>query len=113
MRRYDPRRAPVLPNCDASPSKSLWLDSGWASMPPLDEALYDLVFDPNETRNLVGDPASLEVLNGMRSLLKKRMEESSDPLLSGDLPLPPTALLNSRDGLDPDPEDSILPLGTR
>ena len=29
IRRYGDRTAPVLPNCDDSPSKSLWLEAGW------------------------------------------------------------------------------------
>ena len=29
IRRYGDRTAPVLPNCDDSPSKSLWLEHNW------------------------------------------------------------------------------------
>ncbi len=48
IRRYDDRQAPVLPNCDDSLSKSLWLEHGWAQMAPEPEMLFDLIFDPNE-----------------------------------------------------------------
>ncbi len=102
IRRYDPRQGPVLPNCDASLAKSIWMASGWRTMPPEDEMLYDLVFDPNEAHNLAANPAHQVVLRECRARLEKWMRETCDPLLlNGDLPLPSTAQLNDRGGINP------------
>jgi len=56
IRRYGDRSAPVLPNCDDSPSKSLWLEHNWRAQTLPREQLYDLMFDPTEHRNLASDP---------------------------------------------------------
>ena len=48
---------PVLPNTDDGPSKELLLRNGWADSEIPPEQLFDLVHDPNEAHNLVGDPA--------------------------------------------------------
>jgi N-sulfoglucosamine sulfohydrolase len=99
IRRYDDRRRPVLSNCDDGPSKDTWLRDGWRDryVPP--EELYDLVFDPNESHNLVGNPAFDGVLDEMRGRLDRWMRDTDDPLLHGPVPAPPGAELNDPDGL--------------
>ena len=67
IRRYDGRKTPVLPNSDDSPSKSLWLEYGWKQRPVPGEELFDLIFDPCESNNPVGDPASGAALREMRA----------------------------------------------
>ena len=62
IRRFDDRGRPNLPNCDDSPSKDVWLANGWRDRALAREEFYDVVFDPNETRNLAGDPAAAEPL---------------------------------------------------
>jgi N-sulfoglucosamine sulfohydrolase len=101
IRRYGDRHTPVLPNCDDSPSKSLWLEHGWKqhSVPP--EELYDLVFDPAEQFNLAASPSSLPALNEMRGRLDAWMKRTHDPLLSGAVPAPPGAKVNPVDGISP------------
>jgi arylsulfatase A-like enzyme len=101
IRRYDDRQAPVLPNCDDSLSKSLWLEHGWAEMAPEPEMLFDLIFDPNEAHNLVGDPRAQEILVDLRARLDAWMRETDDPLLRGPVPAPPGAVVNDPDGLSP------------
>ena len=101
IRRYDDRTRPVLPNCDDSPSKSLWLEHGWAEIPPDREALYDLIFDPNEKENLASNPRAAEVLAEMRARLDAWMRSTDDPLLRGPVPAPPGAIVNDPDGLSP------------
>ncbi|MFP4380283.1 MAG: sulfatase [Candidatus Sumerlaeia bacterium] len=81
IRRYYDMKTPVLPNCDSSPSKDLWLEHGWAERELPREVLYDLVFDPNETNNLADDPDHATVLLDMRKRLQKWMEETDDPIL--------------------------------
>ena len=103
IRRYDERARPVLANCDDGPSKDVWtgLTAG-ASMPPVEEALYDLVFDPNESANLVSNPGHAAVLGEMRMRLEAWMRQTDDPLLRyGFVPAPKTAIDNDPDDLSP------------
>ena len=57
IRRFDGRERPVLPNCDDSLSKDVWLGGGWGERELEAERLYDLVFDPNEAHNLANESA--------------------------------------------------------
>jgi arylsulfatase A-like enzyme len=101
IRRFDDRTGPVLPNCDDSPSKDLWLRYGWSQRRPPSEQLYDLVFDPNETGNLVDDPSVADVLDAMRRRLDRWMHETNDPLLGASVPAPKGARVNDPNGLSP------------
>jgi len=101
IRRFDERRGPVLPNCDDSPSKDVWLQHGWQDRPPTSERLYDLIFDPNESHNLATDPSMTEVLDEMRGRLDRWMQGTGDPLLRGPVPAPAGARVNDPDGLSP------------
>ena len=101
IRRYGDRVAPVLPNCDDSPSKSLWLDSGWRGQAQEPEQLYDLIFDPAEQHNLARDPASAEARREMRGRLDAWMKRTGDPLLKGRVAAPPGAKVNPEDGTSP------------
>lgn len=103
IRRYDGRTRPVLPNCDDSPSKTTWLENGWAERPPAAEMLYDLVFDPNESANLAGDPRRMDVLADMSARLERWQVETGDPLQpdGSGIPVPPGAVVNDQDDLSP------------
>jgi len=101
IKRFDGRSTPVLPNCDDSESKSAWLEYGWQEKPVPEESLFDLVFDPNETNNLVNDAASQMVLQDMKDRLKRWMHQTDDPLLKGELPVPNGAVVNDSNGLSP------------
>jgi arylsulfatase A-like enzyme len=124
IRRFDGRDRPVLPNCDDSPSKKLWLEHGWGEaapagpMAPDEEAFYDLIFDPNEAHNLVGTPraqaagATKEALADMRARLDRWMQETDDILLQGSVvPAPEDAVVNDPDGLSP--REQPKPVNTR
>ncbi|MGC9522647.1 MAG: sulfatase family protein [Anaerolineae bacterium] len=101
IRRFEDRDGPVLPNVDDGPSKSLWLEHGWAEMKPDEEMLYDLIFDPNEAHNLADDPRAEEVLDDLRARLNAWMLATDDPLLKGRVPAPEGAVVNDPDGLSP------------
>jgi N-sulfoglucosamine sulfohydrolase len=101
IRHFDKRGKPVLPNCDDGLSKSLWLDAGWSTQPVPEEELYDLIFDPNETRNLAGDPKHRDAHKDMASRLDRWRRETDDPILKGPIPLPPGAKVNDVDGASP------------
>src|SRR5882724_1334755 len=101
IRRYGDRVPPVLPNCDDSPSKSLWLDAGWRQQPQEHEQLYDLTFDPAEQHNLVGDARSAVALREMRNRMDRWMKRTDDPLLRGPVVAPAGAKVNPQDGTSP------------
>ncbi|NLF17309.1 MAG: sulfatase [Lentisphaerae bacterium] len=101
IRRFDGRSRPVLPNCDDSPSKSVWLEHQWAHRGVDSEMLFDLVYDPNEAHNLVNDARCQEPLQEMRGRLQAWMEATDDPLLKGPLRPPPGIRVNDPDGLSP------------
>jgi arylsulfatase A-like enzyme len=101
IRRFDGRTRPVLPNCDDGLSKDLWLEQGWRDRPIDLEQLYDLTFDPNETRNLAADPVARPALDEMRGRLDRWMRATNDPLLKGPVKAPPTARLNDPNGISP------------
>lgn len=109
IRRFDERTVPVLPNCDDSPSKDVWLKYGWRERPVPQEQLYDLIFDRNETCNLVENSAMAEVLDEMRARLERWMRATDDPLLNGPVPAPSGARFNDPDGLSPSEEPRTAP----
>jgi hypothetical protein len=85
IRRFDGRTGPVLTNCDDSVSKLEMIACGWRERPVQQESLFDLMFDPNEACNVAGDLAYAGALTEMRERLKRWMEETEDPLLTGKL----------------------------
>ena len=109
IRRYDGRTRPVLPNCDDGPSKEVWLEHGWRERSIAQEQLYDLMFDPNEANNLIGDPSMRGVLEEMRGRLERWMRETDDPLLEGPVPAPSGARVNDPDGLSPREPVKVIP----
>ncbi len=99
IRRFGQRRLPVLANTDDSLSKDVWLEHGWAEQPLPDEELYDLHLDPDERDNLAADPAFAATLDNMRGRLDRWMQQTEDPLLYDELPIPRDGILvNAPDG---------------
>ena len=109
IRRYENKSGPVLPNCDDSPSKDVWMNNGWRSCAVEREQLYDLVFDPNETANRANDPTLNSILSDMQRRLDNWMSRTEDPLLCGPIQAPVGAQINDPDGISPqDPCRSVL-----
>jgi N-sulfoglucosamine sulfohydrolase len=101
IRRFDGRIHPNLPNCDDGPSKTVWLNHGWRDRLVEQERLYDLMFDPNEDRNVAADPSCRAALDEMRGRLNRWMYATSDPILRGPIAAPPGAVANNPDGTSP------------
>jgi N-sulfoglucosamine sulfohydrolase len=102
IRRFDEYPHPVLANCDDSDTKDLLVAAGWGEQTVAEEQLYDLVLDPEEGRNLAGDPAQAEVLDELRERLETWMRETDDPLLDGPVAPPEGAIVNEQWQLSPD-----------
>ncbi|MCK5380015.1 MAG: sulfatase, partial [Candidatus Latescibacteria bacterium] len=100
IRRFDDRTKPVLPNCDHGLSKDVWMAHGWPQRKVPSEALYDLIFDPNETHNLAGQEETQEILAGMKARLEGWMRDTDDPLLKGAVQAPFGAEVNDVDGIN-------------
>ena len=77
---------------DRGPAQMFWEQYGYADMPFDDEMLFDLIFDPHESHNLAGSKNHQPVLDEMRIRLRQWMEETHDPLISGNIPEPPVRL---------------------
>ncbi|MDQ3701632.1 MAG: sulfatase [Chloroflexota bacterium] len=101
IRRYDHFGKPLLANCDDGPSKEVWLRHGWSDQDTAPEQLYDLVFDPQERHNVIGDDRYRAVADDMRGRLERWMRETDDPLLQGPIPLPPGAQVSPPELLSP------------
>lgn len=93
IRRFAANPRVVLPNCDNSPSKSLWHRAGWAERPVATEELYDLILDPVERHNLAADAACRSIREQMADRLHRWQIETGDPILNGPLTLPPGAVV--------------------
>ena len=101
IRRFDDRDRPVLANVDDGPTKDLLVAQGWGSRRVPQEELHDLLFDPAESGNLVDDPEHADVLASLRERLGAWMRETDDPLLDGDVPPPPGAVVTDPDEVSP------------
>jgi N-sulfoglucosamine sulfohydrolase len=108
IRQYDGRTHPNLPNCDDGFSKTYWLRNGWRQRAVDTEQLYDLVFDPNETRNAAGDASAKAALEEMRERLNRWMQATGDPILRGPIPAPPGALANDPEGNSPNEPTTVV-----
>jgi N-sulfoglucosamine sulfohydrolase len=97
VRRFDERTGPVPSNTDDSPSKELWMATGWPANLLAPEQLYDLLLDPNEADNLIATPEGRLVADGLRPRLQQWMERTRDPLLQGPVAPPAGAEYNDPD----------------
>ncbi len=102
IRRFGPRRRPVMVNCDESPTKDAWKAHGYAERRLPDEMLFDTFYDPQEMNNLALDPDHQHILVEMRERLRAWMEKTDDPLCQGEVPMPTTGWENFRDAQSPD-----------
>ena len=109
IRRFDNRDKPVLPNCDDSPGKTQWMQTGWPKHLLFQERLHDLSADPNEVHNLIDDPAYAAEATTMRKRLDDWMTATNDPLLSGQ-PFHPGGQVNDPDAISPKEPTYAYPL---
>ena len=101
IRRFGEREAPVLPNCDDSQSKDLWVEKDWRARKTENEQLFDLIFDPSERQNLADNADYAEILSEMRARLDEWMTRTDDPLLHGPVAVPVGTMEKNPDDLSP------------
>lgn len=95
IQRFGQQEHPVLANVDDSPSRDLWLARNWHHHDVDPEQIYDVIFDPMQRNNLIGDPDLAPVRTELQARLQQWMRETGDPLLRGIVPLPPGASMNA------------------
>jgi N-sulfoglucosamine sulfohydrolase len=101
FRRFGGRERRVLANCDNSASKTVWHGKGWVDQPYETEELYDLIFDPQERRNLAKVAAHRQIMHEMRAKVEAWMRQTLDPLLDGPIPVPEGGFTTSTDAYSP------------
>lgn len=101
IRQFSARGKAVPSNTDDSVSKDVWLGCGWLERTVPEEQLFDLFFDPHEAHNVAAEPGYEAVLMELRGQLRAWMERTADPLLSGDVPVPPGTLTRDPDAISP------------
>jgi arylsulfatase A-like enzyme len=102
IRRFDTRTTPVLPNIDDSPSKSLWLQSGYAQKELPREFLFDLNMDPTELHNLADQAEYQATKLELATQLHQWMVNTNDILLQENPVIPPHGtLVNNADQQSP------------
>ncbi|HEV7302081.1 MAG TPA: sulfatase [Tepidisphaeraceae bacterium] len=82
VRRFDTSPRRVLPNCDPSPTRTAMTARGWTDELEPAEALYDVVTDPRQARNLIDAPAATAIVAELRDRLAWQMRATADPLLT-------------------------------
>jgi N-sulfoglucosamine sulfohydrolase len=89
IRSYRSLDGPIDGNIDAGPSKKFLFAHAWDDGRQHEqEMLFDLLTDPHEADNRIGDPAMADVADDLCARLHAWMVETSDPLLDGPVPAP-------------------------
>ncbi len=96
IRRFEADSRRVVVNIDDGPTKDLLLAEGYGNLPQPEVAFYDFAIDPQETVNLVDDPAYSGHVADLSARLERWMGDTNDPLCSGRMPFPEGAVVNTR-----------------
>lgn len=97
-------------NIDNSLSKEYYQDHGLEAVKKPEEALYDLLYDPSETNNVINESAYQSIANELREKLLKHQEETNDPLLNGHFHVQEGWKINKKENYNPsskNPEDFL------
>ena len=97
LRRYGDRHTPAPANVDDSRTKELYRNAGYFRRRLPREGLFDLLLDPLEERNLIGQEEYAKEETDLRTRLEQWMTKTDDPLLSGPVPRPEGSRLNLPD----------------
>ncbi len=89
IRRFDDAATTVGQNRSMCRGRDLWLENGYNERPVEHEQLYDLMFDPQEMNNLADKEAYREIKAELAARLRRHMEDTDDPLMTGPVPVSP------------------------
>jgi N-sulfoglucosamine sulfohydrolase len=81
IKRFSLDNQNILDCCDQSPTKQAFVSSDWKQWSYESIQLYDLMMDPNESRNLANDPRYVSILKELSTDLDQWMKETNDPLI--------------------------------
>ncbi|WP_105616831.1 sulfatase family protein [Vallitalea okinawensis] len=101
IKHYDVHDQIVPANIDDSPGKSFLIEHDYLEYKVEREKLFDLYIDPVERVNLVNDERYSDIYQELSHRLDKWMEETDDPLLNGQIPLPEGAVANKLSTISP------------
>jgi len=79
LQRLKDRDLEMLENCDESVSKSYFLLEGWHEQAVAREALYDLFFDPSESRNMIEAATSHPILEELGDCMQQWIASDDAP----------------------------------
>lgn len=102
-------------NIDDSPSKDYLNAQGMGSQTKYEEALYDLVFDTGERKNVIDDPQYSKTAEELRKKLESHLSLTHDKILAGEIAIEPGWKVNKKECLrasSKNPDDYIS-LGDR
>ena len=101
IRSFEEDRRLPLANIDDTRSKRELMEHGLLLQTTEKEALYDLLYDPQERQNRAADPAYQTIKAEMAERLERWMAATDDPIRHGDIALPAGAKCNTRESLQP------------
>ena len=110
IRYYDDYLKINCSNADNSPTKSYYIHNGLEDRVKEREALYDLLYDPGERRNLIANEELQTIAKVLREKLDSFQKKTEDPLLEGAIGIRPGWKVNRPECVDPssrDPEDYV------
>lgn len=88
IRRFDDAATTIGQNRSMCRGRDLWLAHGYNERPIEHEQLYDLMFDPQEMSNRADREAYRKIKTELAGRLKRHMQDTDDPLMTGPAPLP-------------------------
>lgn len=86
-------------NIDESPTKDYFMERGLSEQGKYEEALYDLVYDTGERKNLAEESEYAGIREELSGRLERHMRKTSDPLLDGGITVLPGWKVNKKECL--------------
>lgn len=100
IRRFLERETPIVAHWDGSPSKDVFVEQGWARRRLEHEQLFDLLYDPQKSHNLIAEVEAKDAAADVRRRLESWMKSTNDPLLEGPVAPPEGAVVSNPDDMD-------------
>ncbi len=104
IRHYGSMTTPLPVNVDDSPTKDVWKAAGYFRRSRSREELFDLILDPLERSNIADTADRRDIQEALGRSLDEWMNQTGDPIISGDMPRPPGSRLNRPDAWSPTEE---------